>query len=224
MNTSSIGSRYILESAASQDGLDPVSVLESTPQDSPTRVRSQVPEDRSNGELTVEDISGYDAGYDADIEVIWPHQYEEADSEPSDIYCNRSVLKQPDFDKLWQSGLIDSMNTLHCDSDKERRRTHRSQKKSRKRKSRDSFGDQRHLAISSHAQLEVVGLGNNGSEFNPKKLRRKSGHSGDGKDCNSWINDTLKRDGSSSTTTLSGEYSGKESISAPAQGDRMDID
>src|SRR5436853_5820068 len=114
MNASSLGTCHILESPISQEGLDPVSIPERTPPDSSTRARSQALEDRSNRALIVEDISGHDAGYDADVEVIWPYQYEEADSEPSDIYGNRSASKQPDFDELWQSGLLDSMNTLHC--------------------------------------------------------------------------------------------------------------
>jgi hypothetical protein len=174
----------------------------------------------------VEDISGYDTGYEADIEVIRPYQYEDAESETSDTYRSQSAPKQFDFDEIWQSGLINSMNTLHCNSDIERRRNQRPQKRSRKRKSRDSFGDQRHAAISSHyAQLGVVGLGHNTLEFSPKKPRRKSRPSGDdGNVSNAWISDVLKQDESSSTATLSSDYSGKESVSPPAQGDKMDID
>jgi hypothetical protein len=41
---------------------------------------------------------------------------------------------------------------------------------------------------------------------------------------NALISDMLKQDESSSTATLSSGYSGKESVSPPVQGDKMDID
>lgn len=202
-----------------------MSALERTQSDSSSRARVQTLEDRRNGELIVEDISGYDIGYDADIEVLRPYQYEEVDSESSDLSFNRSTPKQVDIDEIWQSRLIDSMKTLHCDSDRESRRIHRSQKRSRKRKSRGSFGDQRSAPISSdYAQLELVGLDNNGLELGSKKPRRKSEHSGDDRNAsNLWISDAPKQDESSSTATLS-VNTVAESISAPAQAYGMDID
>lgn len=127
----------------------------------------------SHGEFTVEDISHQDTGYDGDVEVVWPYQYEDAEGDVSgkQISQTRRVgLKRLEHDEISHSGLIDWMGSLHCDSDKEASRM----KRGRKRKSRPSLDSlyRKPSIRSRHQELETGGKGK--PAFTSKKPRRES--------------------------------------------------
>ncbi|PGH11716.1 hypothetical protein AJ79_04739 [Helicocarpus griseus UAMH5409] len=95
-----------------------------------------------NDNITVEDITAQDTGYEGDVEVVAPYEYEEAESGPSTPQsANKSgETNELDLDDLGKSGLIDSMKALGCDSDITDYGNRRLQIRGRKRKAGDSIG------------------------------------------------------------------------------------
>ncbi|KMU87759.1 hypothetical protein CIHG_05528 [Coccidioides immitis H538.4] len=109
-----------------------------------------------DGAFTIEDISNQDSGYDADLEVVWPYQYEDGgeEAEPGSKQPTNSKWTGPkriNHDDVSHSKLIDWMRSLRCDSENDTARL----KKRRKRKSRPSLDSlhQRSSLRSGHPSL-----------------------------------------------------------------------
>ncbi|EEQ88450.1 uncharacterized protein BDCG_03570 [Blastomyces dermatitidis ER-3] len=137
--------------------------------------------------LVVEDISAHDAGYDGDIEIVAPCEYEEAESRPSTpqqaIHRSRNDVGTDDIAK---TGLIDAMRALDCDSDITDYGYRRLRIRGRKRKGGDFFSGQSTIDCSSDAEsIEIVDLEHYGKVFTPatsakpRKRRRRRGYTGD---------------------------------------------
>lgn len=170
------------------------------------------PRERSDGDLSVEDVSGQDTGYDADVEVINPYRYEDADSD-SNSPSNIPAKSKTDIDRI-----VDSMRSLDCNLDKDDRYAKMPYKRGVKRKPNDieekiSLSE---VHPSQNSAFEVVEI--NG-RFSPKKPRRsKRLEVQDGDVCSSAA--TTLSDESPSVHPLSTE--GSRGSSEPV--DAMDID
>lgn len=188
----------------------------------PTGYKSRSCDGTNDHGFTVEDVSGQGAGYDGDVEVVKPYEYEEANSEPQ-TPCNIRNIKKLEFDELWSTGLIDSMNTLHCDSDKERH--HRLQKRGRKRKSRDSLSDHYHQrTVSRCCGKGILDSLNRKPMFSSRKARRKNPEIHNFEDTSdSWYTNSTRPDENSSTLGEGGT-SGEEILSGGSRNDQMDLD
>ncbi|PGG99947.1 hypothetical protein GX51_06053 [Blastomyces parvus] len=134
--------------------------------------------------LVVEDISAYDVGYDGDVEVITPSEYEEAESRPSTP--QRARYRSRNYagtDDLANTGLVDAMRALDCDSDSTDNRYRRSRIRGRKRKGVDFLSGQSTSECSSDAEsIEIVDLehcGKVSTLVKPRKRRRRRGYTGD---------------------------------------------
>ena len=180
----------------------------------------------SDWELTVEDISGLDKGYDADIEVINPYHYEEADSIPNTPANTHPAAKRDvNIDNLWKHEIVDSMKSLDCNSE-----TDMPEKRGVKRKPKDTVENMKHEAEPRDIPLEVVEIGNDDQGFSPKRIRRKSQRQMvDGSARNTLdvpAPSTTMSDESSSAYPLSTEESrsSTESLAGVDPDDKMDID
>lgn len=127
------------------------------------------------GEFTVEDISNQDTGYDGDVEVVWPYQYEDMEEDATAtaekqvlLETRRPSLKCLEHDDVSHSGLIDWMGSLRCNSDREAHRL----KRGRKRKHRPSLDS---IYRKPSLRLETGGRGRPG--FTTKRLRRETSKS-----------------------------------------------
>ncbi|WEW59908.1 hypothetical protein PRK78_005390 [Emydomyces testavorans] len=184
---------------------------------SPRKCRLSV---ETDGEPTIEDISNQDSGYDGDVEVVWPYQYEDAEADaPSQQPLNAKWIgpKRLQYDDVSHSGLIDWMGSLRCDSDQEVHGT----KGGRKRKSRPSLESvhQKKSLRSSVQQFDAAGRGQ--SIFMPKKPKRES-HRG-----SSMIFDADKTKGSTEGPFVSGTSAGmttEAQESSATTNDSMDLD
>ncbi|OJD25458.1 hypothetical protein ACJ73_03168 [Blastomyces percursus] len=137
--------------------------------------------DGHNDTLVVEDISAHDAGYDGDIEIVAPYEYEEAESRPSTPQRTRHRLKnEAGADDLAKTGLIDAMRALDCDSDITDYGYHRLRMRGRKRKGGNFLSGQSTIDCSSEAEsIEIVDLEHRGKVFTsakPRKRRRRRGY------------------------------------------------
>ncbi|KLJ08081.1 hypothetical protein EMPG_16470 [Blastomyces silverae] len=149
--------------------------------DDSTIVRSA---DGHDDTLVVEDISAHDAGYDGDIEVIAPYEYEEAESRPSTPQRARHRSRNDaGTDDLAKTGLIDAMRALDCDSDITDYGYRRLRIRGRKRKGGDFFSGQSTIDCSSDTEsIEIVDLDHYGkvlTSVKPRKRRRRRGYTGD---------------------------------------------
>jgi hypothetical protein len=174
------------------------------------------------GKFTLEDVSNKDTGYDADVEVVYPYQYEEPDTEPAPNPAPWRTPKYIEYDEVGNSGIIDSIQTLRCESDRETQHRRRAPRAGTKRK-QSATAEYRPFLQSngvSKGPTEARPFQN----LRPSKLRRH----------NTKRNGTrpLKLDGSSASidneeslpdsATTSEHTSAAESISALAQGEPMD--
>lgn len=161
----------------------------------------------------MEDISGRDTGYDADVEVINPYHYEDADSD-SNTPPKFPIKSKGDFD-----GIVDSMRSLDCNSEKDDDSVQMPYKRGVKRKPRDAGENLRQNGAhpSRRSPFEVVEI--NDSGFSPKKPRRSKRQEVQDGDIRSAAT-TTPSDESSSLYPLSTEGSRGSSET----GDAMDID
>jgi len=118
------------------------------------------------------DVSNYDPGYDADVEVVLPYAIEEPDDEPDQVSASASskptTPKLRGFLDLWQSELVNSMRDLYCDSDSNDTRPWLGQKRGRKRKT-----TQYHSTGSPDTVFEVE-FRPEGSASQHKRMRKRS--------------------------------------------------
>lgn len=165
----------------------------------------------------MEDISGFEKGYDGDIEVVNPYLYEDADSD-SNTPSNVPAKPNTDLDDLWKRGIVDSMKSLDCNSEKDDP-VRLPQKRGVKRKPKDMAERLKHSEDlpSRGSPFEVVEI--DGGGFSPKKPRRsKRLEAQDGLARSATA--TAPSDESSSAQPLSTE----ESRSSTPPDDAMDID
>ncbi|PGH23812.1 hypothetical protein AJ80_02060 [Polytolypa hystricis UAMH7299] len=192
--------------------------------DSRASAQSQGNDNRSSGEFSFEDISGRDVDYDADVEIIRPYEYEEAESDGSTPRSTSSARKQMNGDYVWSSGLVDSMNTLHCDSDGEPPTRRQPQKAGGKRKSRNHPSDDYRPMSSPHStRLEVIDMQERRPEFSPKKIRKRSRRPADADDTSDSLLTVLMSEDSSGGAVRD-ETSGDDGGSTALQDDQMDLD
>ncbi|KAK2759826.1 hypothetical protein FQN54_002560 [Arachnomyces sp. PD_36] len=170
---------------------------------------------RNAGNITVEDISGRDTGYDADVEIVNPYLYEDADSDSNTPSSNPPKTKI-DFDDLWKRDIVDSMKSLDCNSERDDARL--PVKRGVKRKPRDAAEKLKNndSPASRGSPFEVVEIDDSG--FSPKKPRRSKRL--EAQDDLAHSAATAPSDEGSSAQPLSTEAS--RSSSEP--GDAMDID
>jgi hypothetical protein len=174
------------------------------------------------GKFTLEDVSNQDTGYDADVEVVYPYQYEEPDAEPAPTPAPWRTPKYLEYDEIWNSGIIDSIQTLRCESDHETHRRRRAPKAGMKRK--QSAAAECRPFLPSNAVSKGPAEGRPFQNLRPTKLRRhntkRNGTRPLQLDSSSASID--KEDSLPDSTTTSGQTSAAESVSAMAQGEPMD--
>jgi hypothetical protein len=124
--------------------------------------------------LVIEEIKEDDMGYDGDVEVIYPDAYEEPDAKPVEkAALHREALEH---DVVWQSGIVDHMETLDCNSDANDSPRRNSWLKGRKRRSKTTSEikrlQQQNSAVSS--DFEVSEIFDDDGRFSPKRVRRRS--------------------------------------------------
>jgi len=128
----------------------------------------------SSNDITVEELSDDEYGYDGDVEVFRPDEYEEADSDTGNV-ASPPVLQQ-DY-SYWQTKLSEKLIALNCNSDTNESQENMDRPPSRKRRSRESAKDAEHgrAAHDVSTSFEVVELVD-GSGLGPpaKRRRRKS--------------------------------------------------
>ncbi|KAI1920274.1 hypothetical protein LOZ39_002560 [Ophidiomyces ophidiicola] len=180
------------------------------PSHAPRKRRFSVEEDA----FTIEDISALDAGYDADVEVLWPYQYEEADTSISPSKVRSTGPRRLEHDDISHSALIDWMGSLHCDSDKDSGPLKCTPKETKKRKSRPSL-DSLHRRYSSRFGRQDGDSLERGRPVLPKRTRRSTVENNR---CVTFTREADILDG------LATGLSSKRSDSAPATNDGMDLD
>jgi hypothetical protein len=126
----------------------------------------------SSDGITVEELSDDEYGYDGDIEVFRPDEYEEADSDTGNIAS--SPILQQDY-SYWQTRLSEKLTGLNCNSDTNESQDNMDRPPSRKRRSRESVKDVGHgrAADDVSASLEVVELVDGSGVGPPAKRRRR---------------------------------------------------
>jgi hypothetical protein len=126
----------------------------------------------SSDNITVEELSDDEYGYDGDIEVFRPDEYEEADSDTGNV-ASPPVLRQ-DY-SYWQARLSEKLTALNCNSDTNESQDNMDRPPSRKRRSRESAKDAGHgrAARDMSASFEVVELVDGSGVGPPAKRRRR---------------------------------------------------
>jgi hypothetical protein len=123
----------------------------------------------SSGSLSIEELSEDEVGYDGDIEVIRPDQYEEPESEPGESEAEPIVYHAYNN---WQNKLSERMQALDCNSDTNDSQDQLDRPPSRKRSSRQLGLDTNpeRPVTSSPAGLEIIELEN---EADTSPLRKR---------------------------------------------------
>ena len=125
-------------------------------------------------DLSIEELSEDEIGYDADIEVLRPDQCEEPDSD----HCEnkRATIEYRDYE-CWQNKLVEGMMSLDCNST-----TYDSQElpetpPGRKRTSVEITGSNKEIGSSAVVDT-TIGVMEVADDLdatpNPKRMRRKS--------------------------------------------------
>ncbi|KKZ65852.1 hypothetical protein EMCG_08357 [[Emmonsia] crescens] len=175
--------------------------------------------------FALEDISAQDPGYDGDVEVLAPYEYEEAESRPSTPQRTKNgAINDDETDDLGKAGLIDAMRALDCDSDITDYGNHRLRiRKGRKRKGRPLFSGKSTPDCSADTgYIEIIDLERGGRVFTPikpRKRRRRRAYTGDTSDSHNVEKSSV--DWGSSTHVPRGINLNETAF--PPQGDKMDI-
>jgi hypothetical protein len=133
----------------------------------------QVAEAHSEG-VVLREITEDDMGYDGDVEVIYPDAYEEPDIK----VVEKVLLKREpvENDVVWQSGIVDHMETLDCNSDANDSPRRKSWLKGRKRRSKTTT-EIKHLQQMNSAgssDYEINEMFDDNGRYSPKRIRRRS--------------------------------------------------
>src|SRR5277367_4214391 len=123
----------------------------------------------SSGSLSIEELSEDEVGYDGDIEVIRPDQYEEPESEAGESETEPIVYHAYNN---WQNKLSERMRALECNSDTNDSQDQLDRPPSRKRSSHQLGLDTNpeRPVTSSPAGVEIIELEN---EANTSPLRKR---------------------------------------------------
>ena len=122
--------------------------------------------------LLIQEVADDETGYDADVEVLRPDEYEELDSEKSD-----EAASSTESDERWRHDLIKHMKSLTCNPDAQGVCKENNSSRGRKRRSKDAFGISAAPSSVPHsdAQIEVIELVNSqDSRPQPKRVRHGS--------------------------------------------------
>ena len=124
--------------------------------------------------LVVEDVTEEDLGYDGDVEVVYPDAYEEPEAKPVERVAPKR--EHPENDVVWQSGIVDHMETLDCYSDANDSPRRNSWLKGRKRRSRTTSEIKRLQQYNSAASsdFEISEIFDDDGRYSPKRIRRRS--------------------------------------------------
>ncbi|EXJ73356.1 uncharacterized protein A1O5_03116 [Cladophialophora psammophila CBS 110553] len=129
------------------------------------RYRTKRPRRQSSDGYSVEEISADDMGYDGDIEVLLPDQYEEPESDFED---DKALLRLwPDTD----DELASKLRRLFCDPHSLRHTRRDDGDRGRKRVSRE-MDDGEENASLKHTEIEVSELVDGHAEQPPPKKRK----------------------------------------------------
>ena len=133
----------------------------------------QAAEIHSEG-LVIEEITEDDMGYDADTEVVYPDAYEEPTSGVRESFHVRNDPLENDV--IWQSGIVDHMETLDCNSDANDTPRRSSWLKGRKRRSRTTtvFKHVQRQGANGSSEFEISEVFDDDGRYSPKRVRRRS--------------------------------------------------
>ncbi|KIW28237.1 uncharacterized protein PV07_07916 [Cladophialophora immunda] len=127
--------------------------------------RRKRPRRESSDGYSVEEISADDIGYDGDIEVLLPDQYEEPDSDFEDPKALRRLW--PDTD----DELATKLRRLSCDPHPLRHARRDDGERGRKRMSREMDDEEGEVPLK-HTEIEVSELVDGHAEQPPPKRRK----------------------------------------------------
>jgi len=148
-----------------------------TPRDARPNVTPHRHRSSTNDTITmrIQEISEDEIGYEGDIEVVRPDQYEEPDSDAGELH-DTAISAGHDY-SFWQAKLAEKLRNLDCNSDTNDSQDCLDGPSTRKRRSReptDPLLGQRIPAPRS-ATLEVTEVHDGKEEAHrPKRARRKS--------------------------------------------------
>ncbi|KAL1958960.1 hypothetical protein VTO42DRAFT_3513 [Malbranchea cinnamomea] len=187
--------------------------------------RNKRSDDQKHGEFIVEDISNENSSKNSGLEVIRPYQYEEAGAESSAESARWEAPKCLEYDEISNSSLVESIETLCCDSEREikprRRRTHHRTGLKRK----PSWPIDRKPVSRSHILDDNTVEGQSAHQYvRPRKVRKSNPmgeYIGTLSMSDSASELTSREDNYSSAMVTSGETSEDDTVS---RGDPMDID
>ncbi|OAP58570.1 hypothetical protein AYL99_07660 [Fonsecaea erecta] len=131
--------------------------------------RRKRPRRESSDGYSVEEISADDMGYDGDIEVLLPDQYEEPDSDFEDDHVLRRLW--PDTD----DELASKLRRLSCDPQRRRGGGERGRKRMSREMEGDGDGDEDEEDADiplKHTEIEVSELVDGHIEQPPPKRRK----------------------------------------------------
>jgi hypothetical protein len=121
--------------------------------------------------LLVHEIPDDETGYDADVEVLRPDEYEEPDSE------GENAPSSSESEERWRDELVEHMKSLSCHPDARGIPHEDDSSRGRKRRSKDAFGvPGTQLSTGpSENQMEVAEIADDqDSRPRLKRLRRRS--------------------------------------------------
>lgn len=128
----------------------------------------------SNQSFSIEELSGDEIGYDGDIEIVQPDQYEEPESDQEGFAPAMVASHEYTY---WQCKLAEKMKALDCNSDTNDSQDFLDRPPSRKRRSREAAHNFKadNGGLDSPEGLEIIELVNSRETApHPKRLRRKS--------------------------------------------------
>lgn len=127
---------------------------------------------RKSSDFLIQEVPDDEIGYDADVEVLKPDEYEELESERSDDAANSvESAGRPGDD------LVERMKSLSCNSDTRIPLHDADSSRGRKRRSKDAFGAFAADTSTGHSesQLEVIEVGDDqDSRPRLKRARHRS--------------------------------------------------
>lgn len=118
-----------------------------------TVVHQHPSSEQTFSDLLIQEVADDETGYDADVEVLRPDEYEELDSEKSD-----ETASSTESEERWRHDLIKHMKSLTCNPDVKGVSHQNDSSRGRKRRSKDAFGIPAVTDSTPHsdAQLEII--------------------------------------------------------------------
>jgi hypothetical protein len=123
----------------------------------------------TSADLLIQEIPDDETGYDADVEILRPDEYEELDSEKSE-----EAASSTESEERWRHDLIKHMKSLTCNPDASSVPNENDSSHGRKRRSKDAFGMPAAASSTAHSegQIEVTEVVDDQySRLPPKRVR-----------------------------------------------------